>query len=81
MPDDTSPAAAAAERPPGRTAEREFRQALKRLGLSVAAADFELALAGYCRVMLEIATVRQHLRALQPDAAWPADAPDKATPA
>lgn len=65
MPDHTPPSRASARGAPARTVEREFKAALKRLGLSVDAKDFDLALAGYGRVMQEIATVRRHLSALQ----------------
>jgi len=45
--------------------EQEFREALAWLRLAVAAEEFDLALAGYGRVMLEIAIVRRHLSGLQ----------------
>jgi hypothetical protein len=61
-------------RSPDDAVEHEFREALKRLGLSVDAEDFDLALSGYGRVMREIGTVRRHLSALQPGASTPGDA-------
>ncbi len=49
--------------------EQEFREALARLRLAVSAEEFDLALAGYGRVVQEIAIVRRHLLALQSGAA------------
>jgi hypothetical protein len=64
MSNDTSPPPAVQA-----GAEHEFREALARLRLAVAAQEFDPALSGYNRVMQEIAIVRRHLSALQAGAA------------